>query len=106
MIVLDMVNVKERRETMQTTVTGKNQVTIPSEVARKAGIRRGTKLNWSVSKDGKTVRLSVAPTRGELGRRMMGLAREYLKPEDNPIADLITERVRDDADRMRALEER
>jgi hypothetical protein len=42
--------------------------------------------------------MKVKPSRGELARRLLGIAREYLKPGEDPIAELIAERVRDDAE--------
>lgn len=83
---------------MITTVTGKNQVTIPAELARECNIKAGTQLDWSKDEDG-TLRAKPLPSRGELARRLAGVGRQWLKPDDDPIADLIRERVAEDEER-------
>ena len=80
---------------MITTVTGKNQVTIPAELARECNIRAGTQLDWSRDEDG-SLHAKPLPSRGELARRLAGVGREWLKPGDDPVADLIRERLTDD----------
>ena len=47
---------------MITTVTGKNQVTIPAELARELNIKAGTQLDWSKDEDG-TLRVRPLPSR-------------------------------------------
>lgn len=81
---------------MTTIVTGKNQITIPAEVARKLGIHRGSRLEWEIATGRRQAVLKVQPSRGELARALLGAGRKYLKPGDDPIAELIAERVRDD----------
>ena len=77
---------------MITTVTGKNQVTIPAELARELNIKAGTQLDWNKGEDG-TLRAKPLPSRGELARRLAGIGRQWLRPGDDPIADLIRDRV-------------
>jgi AbrB family looped-hinge helix DNA binding protein len=40
---------------MITTVTGKNQITIPAELARELDIAPGTKLDWTKGEAGAAV---------------------------------------------------
>lgn len=80
---------------MITTVTGKNQVTIPAELARELNIKAGTQPDWSKGEDG-TLRVKPLPSRGELARCLAGIGRPWLRPGDDPIADLIRERVAED----------
>jgi len=80
---------------MITTVTGKNQVTIPAELARELNIKAGTQLDWSKDEDG-TLRVKPIPSRGELARRLAGIGAPWLKSGDDPIADLIHDRLADD----------
>ncbi len=80
---------------MITTVTGKNQVTIPAELARELNIKAGTQLDWSKGEDG-TLQAKPLPSRGTLARRLAGIGRPWLKPGDDPIAELIRERVAED----------
>jgi AbrB family looped-hinge helix DNA binding protein len=88
----------EDRFCMVTTVTGKNQITLPAEVARKLGIHRGSRVDWTVSADGKGGRFRVLPSRGELARSVCGIGRKYGDLGEDWVKDLIAERVRDDAE--------
>lgn len=80
---------------MITTVTGKNQVTIPADLARELNIKAGTQLDWSKEEDG-TLRVTPLPSRGELADRLQGLGRKWLKPGEDLVAELIEERARED----------
>ena len=88
---------------MVTTVTGKNQITLPAKVARKLGIHRGSRLDWTVSADGKGGRFRVLPSRGELARALLGAGRKYLKPGEDWARELCEERAQEDEERMREL---
>jgi len=81
---------------MKTTITGKNQVTLPAELVRELGWKPGTRLHWQKLDDNSLVARPV-PTRGELARRVMGLARPL--PGTDPIADL--QRMQEEEDRTR-----
>ena len=50
---------------MITTVTQKNMVTIPAEVARKLGIKPGDKLDWQPVEGKDEIVVKILPTRGE-----------------------------------------
>jgi AbrB family looped-hinge helix DNA binding protein len=80
---------------MITTVTGKNQVTIPAELARELNIKAGTQLDWCKQEDG-TMLVKPLPSRGEIARRLAGIGQTWLRPGDNPVADLVRERAADD----------
>jgi AbrB family looped-hinge helix DNA binding protein len=81
---------------MITTVTGKNQITIPAKLASQLEITPGTRLDWSVGKDGILIARPL-PSRGELARRAAGMGRSWLPEGMDPIADLVEERLRDEA---------
>ena len=70
---------------MTTTITGKNQITLPAELVRALGWKPGIKLDWQKLDDDSVVVRSL-PTRGELARRVMGLARA--EPGTDPLAVL------------------
>lgn len=89
---------------MITRVTGKNQVTIPVAVAEKLAIHRGSRLDWRVLDDGQTVEVRVLPTRGEVARKLWGAGSTLARPGADAVAVLIEQRVRDDEERRRALE--
>lgn len=80
---------------IRTVVTGKNQLTIPAALARELDIEPGTEVEWHV-KDGRYLVIRPIMSRGELARQMQGMLRPYLRPGEDPVADLIRERAEDD----------
>lgn len=80
---------------MITTVTGKNQVTIPAELARELGLAPGTRLDWSKGEDG-TLIIKVLPGRVELAKRLAGRGKRHVRSGSDPIGELIEERQRED----------
>jgi AbrB family looped-hinge helix DNA binding protein len=84
---------------MTTTLTGKNQITVPAEIARKLGLQTGARFDWAVSDQPNQIVITIRPTRRQLLDRVRAIGRRYGKPGQNPIADLIREREEDD--RMR-----
>lgn len=82
---------------MITTVTGKNQVTIPAKLASAVGIQPGARIDWSIGGDGVLI-AQVLPSRGELARNLEGIGRAWLTGDEDPIADLIAERAQEDLD--------
>jgi AbrB family looped-hinge helix DNA binding protein len=78
-----------------TTVTGKNQITIPAKLARELDITPGTRLDWTKSDDGSLI-IKIIPNRAELARRLAGRGRRHLRQGSNPIRDLVEDRVRED----------
>lgn len=77
------------------TVTGKNQVTIPAAIVRELELKPGMRLAFRLGEDG-TILVRPVETRAELARRLQGILRPYLKPGEDPIAELIREREQDD----------
>jgi AbrB family looped-hinge helix DNA binding protein len=82
---------------MITTVTGKNQITIPAALARKLSIEPGQRIDWEIGEDGVLI-AKLLPRREELARRAAGMGREWLDEGEDPVADLIDERSRADED--------
>ena len=80
---------------MITTVTGKNQVTIPAKLAKQLDIQNGTRLDWSAAKPD-TILIRILPRRGVLARQLAGMGQEWLTEDDDPIRELIIERQQDD----------
>jgi AbrB family looped-hinge helix DNA binding protein len=80
---------------MITTVTGKNQITIPAELARELDIAPGTRLDWAKGEAGVLI-VKIIPNRAELARRLAGRGRKHLREGSNPIRDLVEDRVRED----------
>ncbi len=80
---------------MITTITGKNQVTLPAALVRDLELKPGTRLDWSVGEGG-TLEARPLPGRGELARQLTGRGRRYLRSGRDPVADLVADRVRED----------
>ena len=82
---------------MITTVTGKNQITIPAKLARALDIQPGQRIDWSIDEDG-VLHARLLPSRGELARRAAGMGKQWLEEGADPVADLIDERVNADSE--------
>lgn len=79
---------------MITTVSQKNMITIPADVARQLGIKPGYRLDWQVVEGKDQIIVRVIPDRGELARRMLGAGRKY-SPKRNAVKELVEERARE-----------
>lgn len=79
---------------MTTTVTQKNMVTIPAEVARKMGIKPGSRLDWQAMEGTDEILVRVIPGRGELARRLLGTGRKF-SPDRDAVAELVEERAKE-----------
>jgi bifunctional DNA-binding transcriptional regulator/antitoxin component of YhaV-PrlF toxin-antitoxin module len=82
---------------MITTITGKNQVTIPAKLVHQLEIQPGQRLDWSVGDHGMLI-VRILPSRSELARKAAGMGRAWLKPGMDPVADLIEEREQAEAE--------
>jgi AbrB family looped-hinge helix DNA binding protein len=80
---------------MITSVTGKNQITIPAKLARQLEIEPGTQIDWSIGSENVLI-ARLLPKRGVRARRAAGMGKEWLDAGDDPVAELIAERVQDD----------
>lgn len=82
---------------MITTVTGKNQVTIPAKLATQLAIQPGTRIDWTIGDNG-TLVARLLPSRSELARLAAGMGRPWLTADRDPIAELIEERAQADSE--------
>lgn len=82
----------DKMNSMITTVTQKNMVTIPAEVGRRLGIKPGYRLDWQLVEGKDEILVRVIPDRGELARRLLGKGK-HLSPERNAVEELIAERA-------------
>jgi AbrB family looped-hinge helix DNA binding protein len=81
---------------MRTTVTTKNRVAIPAELARRLAIAPGCRLDWThVEGSDSELRVRVIPNRGELARRLMA-AGASVSPDRDAVAELVAERAAED----------
>ena len=61
---------------MITTVTGKNQITIPAKLARQLDIQPGARLDWSIGVDGVLI-ARLLPRRSEIASQAAGMGRAW-----------------------------
>lgn len=83
---------------IRSTVTGKNQVTIPAAIAKKLRIEPGMQVEWEVAEDDSEVIVRPILSRAELARQLQGKWRHLFPPGSDPIGDLIRERIEEDFD--------
>ena len=81
---------------MITTITGKNQVTVPAALASRANIRAGTKLDWELGDTEDTLIVHVIPDPGTLAARLRGRGKRCKSREGSAVENLIAERTRED----------
>ncbi|MCZ7640645.1 MAG: hypothetical protein M5U12_34040 [Verrucomicrobia bacterium] len=80
---------------MITTVLADNTVKIPDAIARVMGLTPGAALDLQVTGNG-TLLLHKRRSRGDRADKLLGIGRPFLKPGEDPVADLIQQREQDD----------
>jgi bifunctional DNA-binding transcriptional regulator/antitoxin component of YhaV-PrlF toxin-antitoxin module len=80
---------------MTTTLTGKNQITLPAELVKELGLVTGSKIEWSKGRDGKIIGRKKM-TRKEAMEKLQGLFASARKDGEDITGDLIRQRVRED----------
>lgn len=88
---------------MTTTLTGKNQVTVPAEIAQKLGLQPGAQFDWALGDRPNRIVITIKPTRTQLLERVRSIGRAARKEGQDPIGDLIREREQDDRVRRETL---
>lgn len=81
--------------TIISTVTGKNQITIPAALARELNIESGMQVEWEINEDRQLV-ISPVLSREEKLRQIEEKWKDLFPPDSDPIGDLIRERELDD----------
>jgi AbrB family looped-hinge helix DNA binding protein len=81
---------------MITKVTGKNQVTVPAEIAAKERVKPGTRLDWQLTDEEHTILVRVLPDRGTMASGLRGRGRRHKKRGPRAVANLGRERERED----------
>jgi hypothetical protein len=80
---------------MTTTMCEDNTVRIPDAIARLLDLKPGTALDWQLV-DNRYIVIHKHSTRGERADKLLGIGRPFLKLGDDPIAELVRERMRDE----------
>jgi AbrB family looped-hinge helix DNA binding protein len=90
---------------MTTTVTGKNQVTIPATIASAYGLKPGSLLDWLPGNRPDEITCRVIPDPEKLAYEIKGSGRKYLKEDrPHPLKALQKERSHDaSSSRKRSL---
>jgi AbrB family looped-hinge helix DNA binding protein len=88
---------------MITTVTGKNQITIPAAIANRIGLKSGSRIDWQLSSQPDEIRCIVLPEPSVIAASLRGAGKRFLKSEQNPSADLLAERSADESIRSNQL---
>ena len=81
--------------TMTTVVQRNNIAAIPLEIASALGIKEGTRLEWTDGGSG-TIIVKPVASRGDRARVLMGAGRKWLNLVDDPIAELLKDRIAED----------
>lgn len=86
---------------MITRVTGKNQVTVPAEIAGKAGLKPGSRLEWRLTDRKDILEVRVLPDRASVAQALRGRGKKSMKRHGSPVDRLIAERSLEDRGRAR-----
>lgn len=80
-----------------TTVSVRNQVSIPAELARELGIEPGCRLEWNRGTTPRTLVVTIVPDKRTLARELRGRGRELLQdPKGSVVEDLVALRLAED----------
>ena len=83
---------------MITTITGKNQVTIPAELARKEGMRPGTRLEWRTTDRPHVLEVRVLPDPASLASSLRGRGNSARRHPGSAVDRLVQQRRVEDRD--------
>ena len=81
---------------MITTITGKNQVTIPAELVRKEGLQPGTRLEWRSTEREHVLEVRVLPAPASLAAELRGLGNATRRLPGSPVDRLVRDRENED----------
>ena len=84
---------------LQATITGKNQITIPAAIVREMQLEPGMRLEFEVG-DKRTLIVRMVISAYELAMQLEGILQDALQPGDDPVGDLIRERVEEDEEHL------
>lgn len=88
---------------MTTTLTGKNQITVPAEITQKLGLETGALFDWALGDKPNRIVITVRPTRRQMLERVRAIGRVARRVGGDPVADLVREREEEDRLERKAL---
>lgn len=77
------------------TITGKNQITIPAAIARELDIEPGMQIEWELGEN-RSVRIRPVLSRAERVKQLEEKWAHLFPADSDPIGDLIREREMED----------
>lgn len=91
---------------MTTTLTGKNQITVPAEITQKLGLTAGAQFDWAMGDQPNKLTITIKPTRKQLLERVRELGRKAKarRPRGDAVAEFVKWRTADDQARQDALQ--
>lgn len=84
---------------MITTITGKNQVTVPAALAKRANIRPGTRLDWELGDSADALIVRVLPDTATVASQLRGRGRKYQRRATSAVRNLVRERALEERER-------
>jgi AbrB family looped-hinge helix DNA binding protein len=81
---------------MITTVTGKNQITVPAAIAKQVAIHPGTRLEWSLGQEENTLVVRVLPDSAAVASGLRGEGRRFRPGGVGAVDRLVHERAEED----------
>ena len=81
---------------MKSSLTSKNQVTVPAAIAAKLKLEPGARFDWSIGDDPNTIIIRVQPSRRAMLARLRELGLKSRGNEPDSVAQLIAERAADE----------
>jgi bifunctional DNA-binding transcriptional regulator/antitoxin component of YhaV-PrlF toxin-antitoxin module len=81
---------------MITRLTGKNQVTVPAEIARKDGMRPGTKLEWRATNRAHILEVRVLPDPASLAAYLRGRGKRLRRRPGSAVDRLVEQRTEEE----------
>jgi bifunctional DNA-binding transcriptional regulator/antitoxin component of YhaV-PrlF toxin-antitoxin module len=89
---------------MITTLTGRNQITIPASIAARFSLKPGARIEWLPGAAPDEIRCRILPDPARLARELKGAGRKYLRPgQTHPLDLLAQDRGTDEPERAKAL---
>jgi hypothetical protein len=88
---------------MITEVLDRNVVAIPDKFASQHGIKPGSRLDWKESDQPDVLTVKVLPDYAAIASSLLGAGRAHLRPDADPIGDLVRERGQEDSERHQSL---
>ena len=93
------------QKSMITTVTGKNQISIPAALAHELGLKPGSQIDWSKAVEPDQIICRVLPDPAAVAASLRGGGRKHLTTgKRHPLAALREERSANDSERKEVLE--